>query len=324
MLLNIIFLIAGIAVLGYSADLLVEASSRLARQLGVSIVVVGAVIVGFGTSMPEMAVSTVAAARDDLNLATGNVIGSIIANLSLVLGGAALIGKIHIPKTILSLHVPLSMFSVFCFCLFIQGDLHRYEGFILLFILVLSLIVMVRSGEQNPVFFSEESSDLASGQSQIPTESNKQDFLKRDLLATIVSLVGVIVSSYFITEGSIGLAEEWGIGSGFVGASLVAVGTSLPELVASIAAVRKGKPEMILGTILGSNIFNGAAIGASMGIFGPGKINESALTGSITIGTLVLVAAVWIWKGFSQKPLGRLGALGLLLIYGSWMFFVGT
>ena len=322
MFLQIVLLVTGIYFLIQGADLLVEASVSLAKKNGISMVVVGAVIVGFGTSMPEMAVSTMAAGTNDLDLAVGNVIGSVVANLSLVLGGAALVGKVPISEKSIRIYLPLSLNAVFWFCFFVQGGLRRYEGFILLSILIISLNIIVRIEKESSVFPPEEDLD------ELPDHNVKlgrirQKLENKDTGKTVLGFFLIIVSSWVITESSTGLADKWGIGSGFVGASLVAVGTSLPELVASIVAVRKGKPEIIIGTILGSNIFNGAAIGATVGIVGPGVVSDNTLIGPITILSISIIALLWIGKGVSKEPVGKISGLILLLIYGSWMLLVG-
>ena len=129
MLIDLLFVILGIVVLVKSADFLVESSSDLATKLGVSAVVVGAIIVGFGTSMPEMAVSTTAAVRGDIDLGIGNVVGSIIANLTLVLGATTFAANIPLPRYFIKFHIPLSMNAVFWFFVFAQNGFMRYEWF---------------------------------------------------------------------------------------------------------------------------------------------------------------------------------------------------
>ena len=319
MLVDLLFVILGIVVLVKSADLLVDSSSDLATKLGVSAVVVGAIIVGFGTSMPEMAVSTTAAVRGDIDLAIGNVIGSIIANLTLVLGVTTFAASIPMPRYFLKFHIPLSMNAVFWFFLFAQNGFRRYEGFILLVMLVISLSLMLRDGKKE-----RGNGDI---QYHIPATQNQETGTRSQILNTSViltSLVGVIASSYFITEGATGLAEEWGVGSGFVGASLVAIGTSLPELVASFVALRKGKSEMVIGTILGSNVFNGVAIGAAIGIAGPGEMIETKIIGWISAILILLAAVIWGLKSLSSKPVGRLAGLTLLSVYVLWLVLVGV
>ena len=322
MLLQIVLLVIGIYFLIQGADLLVEASVSLAKKNEISMVIVGAVIVGFGTSMPEMAVSTMAAGTNDLDLAVGNVIGSVVANLSLVLGGAALVGKVPISEKSIRTYLPLSLNAVFWFCFFVQGGLRRYEGFILLSILIISLSIIVRIEKEGSVFPPEEDLDELPDH-RVKLGKIRQKLENKDTGKTVLGFFLIIVSSWVITESSTGLADKWGIGSGFVGASLVAVGTSLPELVASIVAVRKGKPEIIIGTILGSNIFNGAAIGATVGIVGPGVVSDNTLIGPITIMSISMIVLLWIGKGVSKEPIGKISGLILLLIYGSWMLLVG-
>ena len=318
MFIDLLFVILGIVALIKSADFLVESSSDLATKLGVSAVVVGAIIVGFGTSMPEMAVSTTAAVRGDIDLGIGNVIGSIIANLTLVLGATTFAATIPLPRYFLKFHIPLSMNAVFWFFVFAQNGFRRYEGFILLGMLIVSLWLMLRDGMKVRSKEAGLSQELLT-QSQ-GTETRGQIL---DVSIILTSLVGVIGSSYFITEGAIGLAEEWGVGSGFVGASLVAIGTSLPELVASIVALRKGKSEIIIGTILGSNVFNGVAIGASIGILGPGEMIETKIIGWLSALSILLAALTWGFKSFSPKPVGKLAGVTLLSIYVFWLVFVG-
>ena len=320
MFINLLFVLLGIVVLVKSADLLVESSSELATRLGISAVVVGAIVVGFGTSMPEMAVSTTAAVRGDINLGIGNVVGSIIANLTLVLGATTFAALVPLSKDFLKFHIPLSMNAVFWFFVFIQNGLQRYEGFILLGLLVISLILMVNDGKR-----SKSNNSYSKGNQQL--EFGDSDLMTRKqsvaISVAVLSLCGVIGSSYFITEGSIGLAEEWGIGRGIVGASLIAVGTSLPELVASIVALRKGKSEIIIGTILGSNVFNGAAIGASMGLFGPGGISETKISGWLSAVTILVAGLIWVWKSYTPNPVGKISGSALLIVYALWLIFVG-
>ncbi len=320
MLVDLIFLVAGISILVYSADLLVDVTSSIATKSGVSLVVVAAVVVGFGTSLPEMAVSVMAAARNDLDLGVGNVLGSVIANLSIVLGAAALFGKVPIPQRALKTYFPLSLNAVFWFCLFIQGGLRRYEGFVLLSILMVSLVLIVKIEKKDTISLDENSTKETPLDEEHAIVQSKVSI--KDAIKSIASLTGIVGSSYVITEGSIGLAEAWGIGSGYIGATLVAAGTSLPELVASVVAVRKRKPEIIIGTILGSNVFNGAAIGAGMGIIGPGKVGDSTLIGWITFSALLAIVLIWIGKGVTKEPLGRIAGTLLMVIYGLWLLFV--
>ncbi len=261
------------------------------------------------------------AARNYLYLWVGNVLGSVIANFSIVLGAAALFGKVPISQRALKAHFPLSLNAVFWFCVFIQGGLRRYEGFVLLCILIISLALIVKIEKQDSIFpegGAIEESLINEEHAIVKSKLTLQDSIK-----SIASLAGIVASSYIITEGSTGLAEAWGIGSGFVGATLVAAGTSLPELVASVVAVRKRKPEIIIGTILGSNVFNGAAIGAAMGIIAPGKVIDNTLIGWITVLALLAIILIWVGKGVAKEPLGKIAGTLLVAIYALWALLVG-
>ena len=315
MLLPLLFVIAGIVVLVYSANVLVESASSLARYLGLSLAIVGAIVVGFGTSLPEFAVSITASARDDLNLAAGNVVGSMMANLTIVLGGAVLLGGTAISTKGKRIHLPLSLASVLVFVLIIRGGLSRWSGGVMLLLLLVSLILMIKF-DTNP--FEGQQSSV--GSAEPPDIETYQRSL--ELLKLLLSLIGVVGASYIVTQGAMDLAEEWGVQSGFIGVSLIAVGTSLPELVASIVSVKKGKHGLIIGTVLGSNIFNGFGIGGLVGLVGPGKIEEGSILGTLEIASMLGVVGLSALFIISTGKLGRLEAVVLIAVYAVWMFIV--
>ncbi len=317
MILSLVLVFAGIAVLVFSANVLVESSSGLALHWGVSLAVIGAIVVGFGTSLPELAVSLASAVRNDIDLATGNVVGSMVANLSLVLGGAVLISRVSISTSGRSLYLPLSLLSTLVFIFFIRGGISRWEGGVMFLLLLLSLTLMYQKGAE------EETGHVSSPQRDkgaIAAQFN----LTKELAKLIVSLVGVVIASYGVTEGAIDLADRWGVKSGFIGISLIAVGTSLPELVASTVAAKKGKYGLIIGTVLGSNVFNGFGIGGFIGLIAPGKSEDGSIVGTLdTTLTLATVAlsAIFILSG---RKIVRTEAGILLAAYIVWMILVGT
>ncbi|MDG1846776.1 MAG: sodium:calcium antiporter [Acidimicrobiales bacterium] len=315
MLISLLFVIAGIAVLVYSANVLVESASTLARYLGLSLAIVGAIVVGFGTSLPEFAVSITASARDDLNLAAGNVVGSMIANLTIVLGGAALLGGTAISTKGKRIHLPLSLASVLVFVLVIRGGLSRWSGVAMLLLLIISLILMIKF-DTNP-FLSQQPSGVSA---ELPDKENYQRSI--ELSKLLLSLIGVVGASYIVTQGAMDLAKEWGVQSGLIGVSLVAVGTSLPELVASIVSVKKGKHGLIIGTVLGSNIFNGFGIGGLVGVVGPGKIEDGSILGTLEVVAMLGVVGLSALFIISTGKLGRFEAVVLIAAYAVWMFIV--
>jgi cation:H+ antiporter len=317
MILSLALVLIGIAVLVYSANVLVESSSDLALYWGVSLAVVGAIVVGFGTSLPELAVSLASAVRDDIDLATGNVLGSMVANLSLVLGGAVLISRSPISTGSRSLYLPLSLLSTIGFIYFIRGGVSRWEGGVMLLLLLLSLSLMYKWG-------ADDEAGLLSSVKEGDDPTTEKYNLSKELLKLIASLVGVIVASYAVTEGAIDLADRWGVKSGFIGISLIAVGTSLPELVASTVAAKKGKHALIIGTVLGSNVFNGFGIGGFIGVIAPGESKDGSIVGafstSLTLSAIAL-SAVFILSG---RKIVRVEAGILLSAYIVWMILVGA
>ena len=317
MILSLALVLIGIAVLVYSANVLVESSSDLALYWGVSLAVVGAIVVGFGTSLPELAVSLASAVRDDIDLATGNVLGSMVANLSLVLGGAVLISRSPISTGSRSLYLPLSLLSTIGFIYFIRGGVSRWEGGVMLLLLLLSLSLMYKWG-------ADDEAGLLSSVKEGDDPTIEKYNLSKELLKLIASLVGVVVASYAVTEGAIDLADRWGVKSGFIGISLIAVGTSLPELVASTVAAKKGKHALIIGTVLGSNVFNGFGIGGFIGVIAPGESKDGSIVGAfsttLTLSAIAL-SAVFILSG---RKIVRVEAGILLSAYIVWMILVGA
>ena len=317
MILSLALVLIGIAVLVYSANVLVESSSDLALYWGVSLAVVGAIVVGFGTSLPELAVSLASAVRDDIDLATGNVLGSMVANLSLVLGGAVLISRSPISTGSRSLYLPLSLLSTIGFIYFIRGGVSRWEGGVMLLLLLLSLSLMYKGG-------ADDEAGILSSVKEGDDPTTEKYNLPKEMLKLIGSLVGVVVASYAVTEGAIDLADRWGVKSGFIGISLIAVGTSLPELVASTVAAKKGKHALIIGTVLGSNVFNGFGIGGFIGVIAPGESKDGSIVGAfsttLTLSAIAL-SAVFILSG---RKIVRTEAGILLSAYIVWMILVGA
>ena len=317
MILSLVLVFAGIAVLVFSANVLVESSSNLALHWGVSLAVIGAIVVGFGTSLPELAVSLASAIQNDIDLATGNVVGSMVANLSLVLGGAVLISQASVSTSGRSLYLPLSLLSTLGFIFFIRGGISRWEGGVMILLLLLSLTLMYQKG-------AEEEIDLDTKPQRDKDAVTAQFSRTKELAKLIASLAGVVIASYGVTEGAIDLADRWGVKSGFIGISLIAVGTSLPELVASTVAAKKGKYGLIIGTVLGSNVFKGFGIGGFIGLIAPGQSEDGSIVGTLDT-TLTLAAVAWSAIFIlSGRKIVRTEAGILLAAYIVWMILVGA
>ena len=297
-MLAAIFLIIGLALLFKSGNWLVDGSASLARSLNLSSVVIGAVVLGFGTSAPELVVSTIAAWRGNPALGVGNIVGSNVANLSLILGCAGLITAVKLPPSVIRRQAPLSIASVAVFALFVMdGRLTRTDGVILSALLIATIIYLVRS----PSGSVEESVE---GELSV----------RRSLFVATTGLVGVLAGAQFAVTGATTLAEQWGLSGGFIGFSLVAVGTSLPELVTVIVAARKEETGLIIGNLFGSNVFNSLAVAGAMGLVGAGQINDPSLTG-FGIGSMLVVVVLAYCLGVRKSCISRVDALLLLAIY---------
>lgn len=310
MVLALILLVVGIVILTFAADHFVEGAVSVADVFNISPVVVGALVIGFGTSLPEMLVSGVAAVQGDADLGVGNVLGSNVANLTLVLGIAALIAVISIDTLTSRRELPLCVGSVLLFAVLVQDGFRRWEGVVLLVSLVATLLWLLRNAHDH---------DLES-----PAQEHEPKGAMASGVRTVVGLTGTVGGAWLLVEGATSLADEVGLTGGFVGLSLVAIGTSLPEMVTAVVAARRGETDLIIGNLLGSNIFNSLAVGAVLGLLGPGPLEDNNLAGLATIImiSVVLIAAVFLYTG---GRVVRWQAAALLLIYlGTMPFTIST
>ena len=284
MALAAVLLAGGLLVLAVGADQLVVGASRLAFARGISPIVIGALVIGFGTSAPEMLVSGLAAADGDVDLGVGNIVGSNVANLSLVLGVAALVGAvavggryIRVANSTLWREGLVSIAAALLFWLLVQDGLERWEGIVLLvaFVLAMGAILWRRPAHV------AGTADLV--------HTDKPIRQPAELMRTVAGLGATVVGAQLAVTGAVDIAHEVGLGSGFVGLSLVAFGTSLPELITGVQAARRGEADLLVGNILGSNTFNSLLVSAVVALVGPGPLEDGNLSG----------LAVWIMVGIS-------------------------
>lgn len=257
MLLNIIFIIIGFILLIKGADFLVDGASEIAKRFHIPEIVIGLTIVAIGTSMPELVVSVTSALEGHSDLAIGNVVGSNIANMFLILGVCSIIKPLVFKKETRLFEMPFNIFStIILFFLCINGSgkqintITREEGIILLAFCILFIIynlIMAKKGEE----FDQEENIL-----ELRTEENKKVPLWESLFGIIVGIIGLKLGGDLVVENSVEIAKILGISEKLISLTIVAFSTSLPELITSIAATRKGETDMAIGNILGSQIFN--------------------------------------------------------------------
>lgn len=284
-----------------AADPFVEAAARLAQIWGVSPVLVGALVIGFGTSAPELVVSALAAARGELASSIGNVVGSNAANLSLVLGFSAVLSPVVGQLRIIRREGVVTLLAMSAVVLIAWDDvLHRTEGILLLAAMAIASVLLIRWSRQ----------DVRDGLAGTDEFEGGGDLrVTRELARAFACLVGIVVGAGLLVEGGGGVAEHYGLAGGFVGATIFALGTSLPELLTAGAAARRKANELVIGNLLGSNLFNSLLVVGIAGVLGAGAIGERRVVEHVImllIGLLVGVLAV------TRRRLGRSEGVVLL------------
>ena len=325
---HVALLIAGLAVLAKGADTFVLAAARLAVALRISPVVVGAVVVGFGTGLPELLVSSSAAARGSLDIAAGNVVGSNLANLTLVLGVGGIIARPETIPRVVRREAPLSFATAGLFAILLQDGLSRWEGTVLVITLVVAVILMLRSAgvtgpeEAAEVDFVEEVEAFVeeSGDAQVLGVAPAST--RRELVRVALGLAATVAGAQLLVVAAQRIATEVGLSGGFVGLTLVAVGTSLPELVTAIQAARRDETALLAGNVLGSNVFNTTAVAGSAALIGPGPVADAGLTVVAAPSMVAIAALAWLFLGVGGR-LRRWESVVLLVAYGATLAFVG-
>ncbi|MCM5703299.1 calcium/sodium antiporter [Larsenimonas salina] len=263
MLLALLAVIGGLILLIWSADRFVDGAAATARYAGMPPLLIGMVVIGFGTSAPEMVVSASAAIDGNPGLALGNALGSNIANIGLILGLTALIAPIAVDSAIVRRELPLLLgASALAGLLLWDHALGRTEAFILLLALVALLGWSIRTALK-----TRTTTDPLAADSAAHTE--KTSSLGRAITWLIIGLVLLIVSSRLLVWGAVLIAQSLGISDLVIGLTVVAIGTSLPELAASIIAARKGESSLAIGNVVGSNLFNILAVVGIAGAISP-------------------------------------------------------
>jgi cation:H+ antiporter len=252
MLLSIVAVILGLALLVWSADYFVDHATIIARNLGVSTLIIGITIIGFGTSAPEILISLFSVFDDTPDLAIGNAIGSNIANIGLILGATALFIPLSFNSKLINREFPILLFAT-VLMIWVLWDTHLsfVDGFVLMGFLILSLVCLVR-------FSKTDKNDPISV--ELEQEIPRDVSTAYALLRTGIGLIILVASSKLLVWGAVNIATFLGIGELIIGLTVVALGTSLPELAAAIAGARKGEPDLVMGNIIGSNMFNSLAV----------------------------------------------------------------
>lgn len=318
MLLPILAVIAGLIVLVWSADQFVDGAAGTAGHFGMPPLLIGMVIVGFGTSAPEMVVSALAASQGNPGIALGNAYGSNITNIALILGLTALISPIAVHSQVLRKELPIliALAALAAYQLW-DGHVSRTDAWILLGLFACLMGWTIRQGLRNKtdVLGSEVAEELAAH----PVA------LSKSVWQLILGLVLLVASSRLLVWGAVEIAQGLGVSDIIIGLTIIAIGTSLPELASSLAATRKGEHDIALGNVLGSNIFNTLAVVGIAGAIHPMSVGPEVLSRDLLVmAALTLLLFVFCYGFRGPGRINRLEGLVLLYCYIGYMVYLGT
>ncbi len=310
MFLPILSFILGLVLLIWSAGRFVVGASALAKYCGLSSFLIGMVVVGFGTSAPELAVSLFAALGGSSELALGNAYGSNIGNIALILGFTAIIFPIVIPKSAIRMDIPLLLLAtVVSFVLFLNKEVSRLDGVLLVLLFAVIITLQIWRGISNK------------------TENPDNETDSKNLLSSLFWLVfglGLLVgSSKLLVFGATEIAKAFGVSDLLIGLTVVAVGTSLPELASSVIAAKKGDTALALGNIVGSNIFNSLMVIGVSSIICPMNVDSLILQRDLPVTAFLTLLLLLFGIHLKNEPkIGRVKGIFLFLFYIAYTVYL--
>lgn len=311
MAISIILIIIGMALVLWGADRLTDGAVAIAQRMNVPDIVIGLTIVAMGTSMPEFCVSFAGALKGTADLAVGNVVGSNIFNAMLIVGVAAMVAPMSILKSTVKKDIPFAVFaSLILFQLCLNNRITRIEAFVLLIMFAVFMIYTVMGAKNGMPTASEEEA-----------KKNKSKGLFKDVFYVFAGLAALIVGSNIFVDNATEIAHLLGVSEAVIGLTIVAAGTSLPELATSIVAARKGQSAIAIGNVIGSNVFNILFIIGLTGIITPMQIvGLTNIDFAVMLGSMLLL---WLMS-FTKYTLSRWeGAVlaVLYVVYVGWLIY---
>ena len=322
MLIAALAILLGFVVLIWSADLFVAGAASLAQNMGMSPILIGLTIVSLGTSAPEVLVALTASLTGAGELAVGNAIGSNIANIALVLGATVLVAPLMVQEGCMKKEVPVLLATTAGVgLLIVDGELSRFDGWLMIAVLIVLMVQLVRQQFGDTTLLEESEAEalphLATG---------------RAWMTFLLGLALLIGSSKVLVWGAVAAAEALGVSELIIGLTIVAIGTSLPELAATVASAMRGHTEMALGNIIGSNMFNLLAVMSIPGVVAAQVLEPQVLSRDyFTMSWLTLFLAISIYISRSRTKsspghayLGRILGILLLSFYALYYYFLHT
>ena len=317
MLLSIAAVIAGFVFLVWGAERCVMGASATARNFGVSPLIIGLTIVGFGTSAPEMLVAGVASFDGNPGLAIGNALGSNITNIALVLGITAMVAALTVASETVRREIPILMaVSLFAFWLMSDGVLGFWDGVLLIGGMITMIVLVVRLG-------------IKSSNTGDPAEAEFSDEIPEDMpmgkavFWTVFGIIVLLASSKILVWGAVNIAQALGVSDLVIGLTIVAIGTSMPELMASVMSVLKNEHDLAIGNIIGSNMFNLLGVMALPGLIAPGAFDPGVLSRDFPWMIALTLALFVMAYGFrGPGKITRWEGAALLLAYVGYMVWL--
>lgn len=305
----LVALVVGFVLLVKGADWFVEGSAGIANKFGIPQIVIGLTIVAMGTSMPEAAVSISAALRGSAEITIGNVLGSNIMNILVILGLTAVVRRIAVQKTTIHYEIPMVIgMTVLLAVMGLQNNIiSRAEGVILLGCMVVYMLYLLRLAKRGVV--ENEELDAYAAQASVG----------KLILFVVVGVAAIIFGSHVVVEAASAIARIFGMSERFIGLTIVAFGTSLPELVTSVTAARKGNSDIAVGNIVGSNLFNIMFVVGITAIIVPVVYQPAFWVDSLVALAAAVLLLVCVYKG---KVLKRWHGLLMLICYGGYFAYL--
>lgn len=318
MLASVVLILLGFALLIWSSDRFVLGASALARNLGVPPLLIGLTIVGFGTSAPEVLVSGAASLQGNPGLAIGNALGSNIANIGLILGITAIVVPLSVNSDVLRKEYPILLIvSMASYVMLMDGELGRIDGMILAGGLILTIFLLVKIGmrRQRSDALAQEFTD------EIPSDMTT----RTAIIWFIVGLLVLLAGSRMLVTGAVDIAHAFGVSDLVIGLTIVAIGTSLPELATGITSALKGEHELAVGNIIGSNLYNLLAVLSLPALLSPSAVGGDVLSRDMPLMLLLTLALFLMGSGRNGKGrINRVEGSILLLVfiaYQSWIYY---
>lgn len=317
-MLTILLFVLGGGLLVAGAEFLVRGASRLAVAAGISPLVVGLTVVAFGTSAPELAVTSGAALTGEADVALGNVVGSNIGNVLLILGLSAAVAPLEVSQQLVRLDVPLMIgASLLTLLLALDGSVGRVDGLALFACIVIYTVFLIRQSRREGVAVHAEYREALAGEAP-----SRRSRWMRDAGGIVLGLVLLVVGARWLVAGAVAAAAAFGVSELVIGLTIVAMGTSLPELATSVLAAVRGQRDIAVGNVVGSNLFNLLAVLGVGGIIAPGGVPVAFAALSFDLPVMIAVAVACLPIFFTGHRISRWEGWLFLAYYGAYVAYL--